>query len=81
MCFLIHTVPRIQSWLNKKPSSCHSLPPSAGSWLGPHIIAPCHGVLTVIPGIHTGFSARGGGDRGQGGVGSNCRVAFFRKRL
>ena len=37
-------------------------------------------------GIHTGFSARGGvgGNRGQGGVGSNCRVAFFRdlkKRL
>ena len=32
-------------------------------------------------GIHTGFSAKGGGgggDRGQGGVGSNCRVAFFR---
>ena len=23
-------------------------------------------------GIHTEFSAKGGGDRGQGGVGSNC---------
>ena len=32
-----------------------------------------------VPGIHTGFSAKGGGggDRGQGKVGSNCRVAFF----
>ena len=28
-------------------------------------------------GIHTGFSTKGG-DRGQGGVSSNCRVAFFR---
>ena len=28
------------------------------------------------PGIHTGFSAKGGG--GDRGVGSNCRVAFFR---
>ena len=28
-----------------------------------------------LAGIHTEFSAKGGGgDRGQGGVGSNCRL-------